>query len=131
LGTEVLALLPISEAGGVGVEAQVLFSYRPPPLRFHINAGGFADGRADPSENGWRASTLAELELGAARPGLELFAKRVTGESVQVLLGIGSIADVGWFDIRLGVHAGLTDAAPDLIASLWLSTEFPLGAPGD
>lgn len=125
-GTEVLALLPISDAGGFGVEAQALASYRPAPLRLHLNAGGFADERVDPGERGFRASTLWELELGDARPGLELFLKRVSGEPVQVLAGLGSIADLGSFDIRLGLHAGLTADSPDLIASLWLSTEIPL-----
>jgi hypothetical protein len=126
-GTELLLLLPVSEEGGLGVEAQALASYRPTPLRLHVNAGGFADGRTDPSENGWRASALAELELGAARPGLELFAKQLSGDDLQMLAGLGTIADLGPFDLRLGIHAGLTDASPDLVASTWISGDLPLG----
>jgi hypothetical protein len=54
-------------------------------------------------------------------------AKQLSGERVQMLAGLGSIADAGLFDIRLGAHAGLTAAAPDLVASVWLSREFSLG----
>jgi hypothetical protein len=125
-GTELLALLPVSDAGGIGVEAQALATYRPGPLRFHLNAGGSSDGRADPSEQALRASTLVELDLGAARPGLELFMKRVSDEPIEVLAGVGSIANVWRFQIRLGVHAGLTEASSDLVADLWLATEIPL-----
>ena len=125
-GTEVLALLPVSSEGGIGVEGQLLASYRASPLRLHLNGGAFADGRPDPSERGWRASVLGELDLDGARPGVELFAKRVADEPVQVLAGLGTIANIGSFDVRLGVHAGLTDASPELVGSAWLSTAIPL-----
>jgi hypothetical protein len=128
VGTEVLALLPFSDAGGIGIEAQALVSYRPGPFRLHLNAGGFSDGRVDPIERGFRASTLTELDLGPARPGLDLFVKRSADQPTQVLAGLGSIADLGSFDIRLGVHAGLTDASPDLTVDLWLSAEIPFAA---
>lgn len=128
-GTEVLVLLPVSDAGGVGLEAQALLSYRPPPLRLHLNGGGFADGRTEPSERGWRGSLLAEVDLGSARPGVELFGKQVSGDAVRLLAGLGTIADLGAVDLRLGVHAGLTEASPELVGSIWVSTEIRLADP--
>ncbi len=40
-------------------------------------------------------------------------------------MGIGSIVALGGVDLRLGTFAGLTDAAPDLLASVWLTTYWP------
>jgi len=36
------------------------------------------------------------------------------------------IYDLGRFDVRTAVHLGLTPAAPDVVASLWVTTSFPL-----
>lgn len=74
----------------------------------------------------WRASGLVEYRTGHWRPGVEIFAKRLSGGDLELLAGSGLIVDVGRFDIRLGVHAGLTDAAPDLTTNLWVSTNFNL-----
>jgi hypothetical protein len=125
-GTEVLGLLPISSAGGAGTQALLLASYREAPLRIHLNGGGFYDARPAESELGWRASLLGELELGRARPGLELFTTRVNAEPVQVVAGTGVIVDVDIFVMRAGVHFGLTDDAPDVRTSLWIARAFPL-----
>ncbi len=125
-GTEVLALLPISSQGGAGTQALLLATYREAPLRVHLNGGGFYDARPVDAELGWRASLLGELELGRARPGLELFTARVNDEPVQVAAGAGVIVDLTIFDVRAGVHLGVTDAAQDLRASLWIAKVFPL-----
>jgi hypothetical protein len=123
-GTEVLALLPISSEGGAGAQALLLTTYRDAPVRLHLNGGGFYDARPVDEELGWRAGLLAELELGRARPGVELFTVRVNGEPVRVAAGAGTIVDVGLFDMRAGIHVGITDAAEDLRASLWIAKAF-------
>jgi hypothetical protein len=125
-GTEVLALLPISSEGGVGTQALLLATYREAPLRIHLNGGGFYDARPLEEELGWRASLLGELELGRARAGLELFTARVNDEPVRVAAGAGAIVDVGIFDLRAGVHVGITEAAEDLRTSIWISKAFAL-----
>ncbi len=125
-GTEVLALLPISSEGGAGTQALLLATYREAPVRIHLNGGGFYDARPVDEERGWRASLLGELELGRARPGLELFTARVNDEPVQVSAGAGAIVDLDMVDVRAGVHLGITEAAPDLRASLWVARAFPL-----
>jgi hypothetical protein len=125
-GTEVLALLPISSEGGAGTQALLLATYRESPVRIHLNGGGFYDARPVEEELGWRASLLGEVELGRARPGLELFAARVNDEPVHVAAGAGAIVDLDVVDVRAGVHVGLTEAAPDLRASLWVARAFPL-----
>jgi hypothetical protein len=33
---------------------------------------------------------------------------------------------VGRLDIRLGLHVGLTAAAPDVVLDAWMSTAFPV-----
>ena len=47
LGMETLLLLPVPDAGGAGVESQLVVTYRDSAerLRLHLNAGGFYDGR--------------------------------------------------------------------------------------
>jgi hypothetical protein len=125
-GTEVLALLPVSSEGGAGTQALLLATYRDSAVRVHLNAGGFFDARPLDDELGWRASLLAELELGRARPGLELFSTRVNDEPVQVAAGAGAIVDLDLIDVRAGIHLGITEAAPDLRASLWVARAFPL-----
>jgi len=123
-GTEVLALLPISSEGGAGTQALLLATYREAPIRLHLNGGGFYDARPVEEALGWRASLLGELELG--RPGLELFTARVNDEPVQVAVGAGAIVDLNVVDVRAGVHLGISEAAPDLRASLWVARAFPL-----
>ncbi|RIL01670.1 MAG: hypothetical protein DCC71_17265 [Proteobacteria bacterium] len=127
VGVETLALLPVtSDHSGAGVESQLLATVRRDPFRLHANAGGFYDARPSESERGWRASLLGEWERGRARVGAELFARQVGGESVRVQAGPGVIVSVGAFDVRASFHAGLTADAPDLTATLWISTEWQL-----
>ena len=125
-GAELLTLLPISEQGGAGTQALLLASYRDAPVRLHLNGGGFYDARPVDEELGFRGSLLGELELGAARPGLEVFTARVNDEPAQVAIGGGFIVDATIFDLRAAVHLGLTDASQDLRTSLWISRAFPL-----
>ncbi len=125
-GLETLALLPVrSRDDGIGVESQLLATFWSKGVRLHINAGGFHDARVSPAEEGWRASLLAELPREGYRPGVELFAKEVENEPTDVQAGVGLIYDVGGFDIRTGLHAGLTDEAPDISFSLWITTKLP------
>ena len=128
LGTETLLLLPVPNAGGIGIESQLVATYRDRAerLRLHLNAGGFYDGRPEAAEKGWRASALAEIKSGRYRPGLEVFARKIGSGPVEVLAGPGVIVDVGRLDIRLGVHLGLTAAAPDVVLDAWGSTAFSL-----
>jgi hypothetical protein len=125
IGVETLALLPVTAShDGLGVEAQLLATLREGPFSVHLNAGGFYDGRPAPSKRGGRASLLGEVRWGRLRPGLELFAKKVSGESTRVQLGLGVIIDAGRFDIRAALHAGLTREAPDLVLSLWVTWDL-------
>ena len=127
VGMEVLALLPVTaEPGGAGVESSLLATYRAGALRLHANAVGFYDGRPEESEAGWKGGIITEWKLNRVRPGVEIFAKQVSSEPVEVLAGPGIIFDVGPFDPRSGVHVGLTDDAPDLVVSLWITSKFPL-----
>jgi hypothetical protein len=126
-GVEALALLPIADGqSGAGVESQLLVTFRRDEWRMHVNAGGLYDGRPEPSQSGWRTSGLAEYRIGRWKPGLEIFARQLGGESLEMLAGPGVIVDVGRFDVRIGVHAGLTDASPDLTTNLWVATKFDL-----
>ncbi len=127
IGVETLALLPVTAGqDGLGGEGQLLATYRTGPFSVHLNAGGFYDGRPAPSERGGRASLLGEVRWGRLRPGLELFAKKVSGEPMVVQFGPGVIIDAGRFDVRAAVHAGLTREAPDLTLSLWVSWDLPI-----
>ncbi len=128
LGAETLLLLPVPNAGGIGVESQLVVTYRDPAgrLRLHLNGGGFYDGRVAAAEKGWRASALAEIQRGRCRPGLEVFARKIGAAPVEVLAGPGVIVDVGRLDVRLGLHLGLTAAAPDVVLNAWTSTAFAL-----
>jgi hypothetical protein len=124
VGVETLALLPVSSRhSGVGVESQLLATWRGEGVQVHANAGGFYDPRLRDVERGWRASLLAEVERGRARFGAELFAKQIHGEGVRVEAGPGVIWGIGPIDVRAGLHVGLSSEAPDLRASLWLSWE--------
>jgi hypothetical protein len=126
VGVETLALLPVSRAGGAGVESLLLATWRHRALRVHVNAGGFYDGRPADAESGWKAGAIAELRLERLRPGVEVFAKQEHGEPAQVSAGPGLILDLGPFDLRAGLHVGLTEAAADLTPTLWITTKLPL-----
>ncbi len=125
IGVETLALRPVNAShDGLGVEAQLLATLRRGPFSVHLNAGGSYDGRPSPSERSGRASLLGEVRWGRLRPGLELFAKKVSGEPTVVQLGPGVIVDAGRFDVRTAVHVGLTREAPDLVFSLWVTWDL-------
>ncbi len=126
VGVETLALLPVSRAGGAGVESVLLGTWHRRGLRVHVNAGGFYDDRPADAERGWKAGGIAEVRLGRLRPGVEVFVKQERGEAAQVSAGPGLILDLGAFDLRAGLHVGLTDAAADLRPSLWVTTKLPL-----
>jgi hypothetical protein len=126
VGVETLALLPVRPGdSGLGVESQLVVTFWSDEARVHINAGGLTDARVSPSEEGWRASILAEFLHEQFRPGVELFAKQVEANQADVRLGAGLIYDFGQFDIRTGIHAGLTETAPKLSVNFWVATEFP------
>jgi hypothetical protein len=126
LGVETLALLPVRENdAGLGFEGQLLATLQGERAVLHVNAGGFHDARSSPSESGWRGSVLVEVPLDGFRPGVEAFAKQKEGESVDVRIGSGVIVALGRFDLRAGLHAGVTREAPDLTFSLWIATKFP------
>ena len=125
IGIETLVLLPVNRSlNGLGVESQLLATYRWDSIRIHVNAGGFSDPRGAVTETGWRASSLVEIPAGASRFGLELFAKNTTRERTDVRAGAGLTHDFGGFEVRTGVHFGLTENAPDIGVSLWISTSF-------
>jgi hypothetical protein len=127
IGVETLALLPVqSDQSGAGVESQLLRTLQHERWRLHMNAGGFYDPRGRDTERGWRASMLAEFPRGRLRPGVELFVKDARGAATRTQLGAGLIADLERVEIRAGLHAGLSDAAPDLEASFWLSWKWPV-----
>lgn len=127
IGVEALALLPVSQKNhGAGVESLLLTTLRVGAVRVHVNAGGFYDAKPEASEGGWKSSGLVEVRLGRLRPGAEVFAKQVRAQPVQVLAGLGVIFDVGPFDLRAGLHVGLTGEAADLTPSLWVTSKFPL-----
>lgn len=126
LGVEALALLPVSDERGAGVESSLLATYRVGELfRTHVNLAGFYDARPSPAEWGWKAGAIGELRVGVFRPGAEIFAKRVFGEPVQMLAGPGLGVTLGPVDIRSGVHLGLTSEAADVTASLWVTGALP------
>lgn len=126
IGIETLALLPVRPGEhGLGLESQLVATFWRDDVRVHLNAGGVTDARVSPSEDGWRASILAEFLYDQFRPGVELFAKQIEGDEADVRLGAGLIYDFGRFDVRTGIHAGLTETAPKLSFNFWIATEFP------
>lgn len=126
VGLETLALLPLPQEGGAGIESTFLTTIRYGVLRVHVNAGAFYDSRPAQPERGWKSGVIGEARLGRLRPGVELFAKRVRSEPVEMSAGPGVIADVGPFDVRTGLDVGLTRTAPDLRVSLWVTSKFRL-----
>jgi hypothetical protein len=124
-GVEALALVPVNRASsGVGVEAQVLATLRRKDRFLHLNAGGFHDPRGGSEDSGWRASALLEIPRGRSRIGFELSALGSNRNRRDVRAALGVIHALKRFDIRSGVQVGLTSGAPDVSASLWLSTSF-------
>ncbi len=126
VGIETLALLPLPQEGGAGIESTFLTTIRSGVLHVHVNAGAFYDGRPAQPERGWKSGVIGEARLGRLRPGVELFAKRVRSEPVEMSAGPGIIADAGPFDVRTGLDVGLTRTAPDLRVSLWVTSKFRL-----
>ncbi|MGH7819892.1 MAG: hypothetical protein ACREQ9_08975 [Candidatus Binatia bacterium] len=126
-GVETLALLPNAEGNGPGVESLLLVTGRHDRLRVHVNAGGFYDPRPEDTESGWKAGSILEIRFDRFRPGLEIFAKDSNAREAQVIAGPGLIFDAGAFDVRAGIHFGLTRSAVDSSSSLWLTTAVPLG----
>jgi hypothetical protein len=126
-GIEVLALLPV-EGSGAGVSAALLGTLRADRMRFHLNLGGVRDARPEVTEDLVTASGLAELTLGRFRPGVELATVRLLGDAAETraTAGAGVIVALGPIDVRTGVHAGLTEAAADVAASLWITTAIPV-----
>lgn len=127
VGFESLALLPIRMGdGGVGTETQILTTIDLQGASLHLNAGGVYDPRGTLTEKGWRASGLLEIPMGNSVIGIELFAKDTNLDSPDARIGAGIIYDAGGFDVRFGIHAGLTRAAPDAVVSLWICRAFSL-----
>ena len=60
------------------------------------------------------------------RPGVELFVRDPRGEEARALAGFGAIISLERFEVRTGVHVGLTDEAPDLEATVWFSSKWTL-----
>ena len=127
IGVETLVLVPVnSEQSGSGVESQFLRTWQRETWRLHVNAGGFYDPRSGETERGWRGSVLAEFPRERVRPGVELFVKDAHGADARVQGGFGAIVSLERFEVRTGLHVGLTDEAPDLEASVWFSWKWTL-----
>jgi hypothetical protein len=125
IGVETLALLPVhSEQSGAGVESQFLLTLEREQWTLHGNAGLFHDPRSEGTERGWRASVLAEFPRDKLRPGVELFVRDSDVREAEIQAGVGLIASLERMEIRTGLHVGLTDAAPDLEARVWLSWKW-------
>lgn len=126
LGVETQALLPDPGASGIGVETVFLMTVRWDDTLAHFNAGGLYSKRGKDVERGWEGGAIVEKKMGSLRPGVELFARQVNSEPAQVSISAGLVIPFGYLDIRFGVGAGLTEAAPDFSASLWISGKFPI-----
>lgn len=127
IGIETLALLPVSSRDeNGGIESQLLATISRDSFLLHLNAGGFYDARPVEEEHGWRASILAEMQKRRITMGAELFAKKVSSEPTKAQAGLGIIVDAGSFDVRAGVHVGLTRDAPDIAANLWVTWKWPV-----
>lgn len=128
VGMETLVLLPVSSPKnkGAGVESLLLATLRVHALRVHVNAGGFYDARLAESESGWKSGGIVEVRQGRFRPGVEVFAKQVCGQPIEIQGGPGIILDLGPFDLRIGLHVGLTAEAANLTPNFWITSKFPL-----
>lgn len=127
-GIETLALLPNAAGNEPGIESLLLLTGRRERLRAHLNAGGFYDPRPQDTESGWKAGSILEIRFDRLRPGLEVFAKDSNAGEAQVIAGPGLIFDAGAFDVRAGIHFGLTRSAADSSFGLWLTRAIPLPA---
>lgn len=127
IGVETLVLVPVhSELSGAGIESQFLRTWQQPSWRLHVNAGAFYDPRSAETERGWRASLLAEFPRGRIRPGVEFLAKDPRSADERVQVGGGVITTLDRVEIRAGLHFGVSDAAPDVEASLWFAWRWRL-----
>lgn len=125
VGVETLVLLPVhSELTGTGIETQFLRTWEEERWRIHANIGAFYDPRGEETERGWRGSLLAEFPGERIRPGVELFVRDPHSGGRRVQLGVGMILPLERVEIRSGLHVGLSEAAPDLEATLWLSWQW-------
>lgn len=126
-GVESLALLPVGPgSAGIGAETLFVASVRGDGYRLHLNAGGFHDPRFGPAATGWRASALGEIVRDDLRVGLEIFGKDSDRGEADLRAGAGLIRKIGQFDVRGAVHLGLSQAAPDVTTSVWITTSFPV-----
>ncbi len=100
-----------------------LATYRRGNVLLHIDAGGFYDPRPEATEKGWKAGAIVEIKRGRLRPGFEVFAKQLKHERLGLQAGPGIIVDLGLFDVRAGLRAGVTHEAPDLELTIWITTE--------
>lgn len=125
MGVEMLTLLPVRTGdSGPGIESQLLMTWRRGGNRLNFNVGGFHDPRGAATVDGWRASLLAEQRLDGFRHGVEVFARQKRGLQTDARLGYGFVQSFGSFDVRSGVHLGLTRQAPDVVFNFWVSREF-------
>jgi hypothetical protein len=127
MGIETLALLPVRPGDSeLGVESQLLLSWGAGNSRLHVNVGGFHDPRRSDTIEGWRGSILAERRAPEFRHGVELFARQKGGEPTEIRLGYGFVRALGGFDVRSGLHLGVTEHAPDVTFNLWFSRNIRL-----
>lgn len=127
IATETLLRLPVSSRqSGIGFESHVLTTIERHPFRVHLSAGGFYDPRRAEVARGWRASMVGERHLGHMRVGMELFLHKAADEQLQVQAGVGFVVPAGRLQVRAGMHAGLTSAAPDIAASVWVTADAQL-----
>jgi len=127
IGTETVLMLPVSpHQSGVGFESHVLATIERPPFRVHLDVGGFYDPRLAAIARGWRAGMVGERKHGQLRTGLELYVRKAADEHLQVQAGLGFVAPAGPVKLRAGMHVGLTSAAPDLAASIWVTGDTRL-----
>jgi len=97
---------------GIGKHYEVITE-----LEYSADEHNLAEG----AKRGWRASLLAEFPLERVRPGVELFVKDTRFEDARVQAGVGVIKQFRHFQLRSGVHLGLSDNAPDVEANLWFA----------
>jgi hypothetical protein len=127
IGTETVLMLPVlSHQSGIGFESHVVASVDKEPFRVHLDVGGFYDPRLVNVARGWRAGIVGERQHGRMRTGLELYLRKGTEEPLQVQAGIGFVIAAGQLKVRAAIHAGLTAAAPDLAATIWLTGDKKL-----
>lgn len=125
-GVETQALLPDPGVSGTGVETVFLMTVRWDDALAHFNVGGLYSERGKDVGRGWEGGAIVEKKTGSLRPGVEIFARQINSGPAQVSISAGLIIPFGLLDIRIGAGSGLTEAAPDFSASLWITGKFPL-----